>query len=367
MVNNGVDKNVLILTKPYGYIEIGKLIGQTIPCWNGKEWSNTSFYEKDEYSSVYLIEFRNTSEIMFGEDHLWSVYVRKVNKCVKIPTRMLKIGDKLEKSNIDGQCDRGNNILPLAWVNGFISGDGQEYTNMSNNTDYRIYLYSDDKKKLLSKFEKMTNFYTYPVQHENIKERIMVYYNTEISKEYIKPKFFIPNTSYIKDSFIEWFAGLMDADGSNNIIGKGKYLNQVLRLTNINKKFLQRIMFRLNELGIECALFKDKDENYRDFNRFDNKGNLVKIESVLCNSSYMLNVATLGVDKLYKLGYNNYAGRVKIDVNILNNTDLSNAKQKYQRIMNITKRNTKEKVCFGIEPKRHMLVYNGVLSYDGEI
>lgn len=374
----GVHPNTWVFTRNYGQIHISQLVGETVECWNGKEWSKTTFYQTNCPIKVKFITFSQMAKIYCGLDQKWPTvqyYDCKLNKPDPFPMRTedLKIGTRFFHNMISEPCIHGNKTFNFAYENGFVCGDGTIRVNRAHkciNPDTQIRFYTDDKKVLIPKF--YHNLSTDPIQHEYPNSSrsgdknstfITLLYNVEKTSKVFRPKFTVPEIWFSINDKMEWFAGYLDADGHYD-----KKRN-VISFNSVNIVFLMRIKRFLNTLGIDARIIKTRDGMYNQLDKYENfefSGKRI----IHQQTRFDIHIPKQGIKILYDLGYNNYAGRVRIpDEFIRNWTPKSKVKasKKFTEVVDIRDSSLSIKTCFGIEPKRHMLVYNGVLSYDGEI
>jgi ribonucleotide reductase alpha subunit len=62
-----------ILTKDFGHIEIEKVAGQTLECWNGTEWSDTELFQTSEGQEVMEVTLSNLQIIKATPYHKWYI------------------------------------------------------------------------------------------------------------------------------------------------------------------------------------------------------------------------------------------------------------------------------------------------------
>lgn len=94
-VNPCVIGSTLILTKEYGYKEIGTLAGTKVTVWNGNQWSEVEIKHTGTNQHVNKITFSNGSTITCTDYHK---FLLKDGR--RIPVTELKVGDTLPKYNI---------------------------------------------------------------------------------------------------------------------------------------------------------------------------------------------------------------------------------------------------------------------------
>ena len=330
MSNLCVSYDTKILTKEYGYIEIGSIENQLVNVWNGEQWSETVIKKTGENQKLIRVITSTNNSIDCTPYHKFYVYGLKSNgdvdnkKIIEKRAIELSINDKLityklPKKYIDVHK---NKKLDYAYLNGFFTADG------TGSKNKYIYLYGE-KKKLVYKFK-------------NIERKISKKDNgLQICMNgYLKDKFFVPK-EYDLETKINWLSGLFDGDGN---ITNYKTGHQSFDLVSINKKFLIEIHLMLQELGVDNRVINGREER---------KG-IICNKKANCKKQYRLKIGQRGINRLIEL-----------------NISTERLKFKYFKINKIHKRLSKiisiEKLeglhdtyCF-TEPLRNMGMFNGIL------
>lgn len=374
----GVHPNTWVFTRNYGQIHISQLVGETVECWNSKEWSKTTFYQTNCPIKVKFISFSHWYKTYSGIDQKWPTvqyYDCKLNRPDPFPMRSedLKIGTRFFHNMISEPCLFGDNHFKYAYENGYTTGDGSMSVNYAGkciNPETYIAFYTDEKKALIPKF--IHNLSTDPIQTEcNNKTRssvpgskfIRLYYNVEKTKQVFRPKYTVPEIWFSLEDRLKWLAGYLDADGHYD-----KERN-IISFNSVNIVFLLRLNRFLNSLGIDSRIIKTRDASQSQIKDYKNN-KFIGYRTINQQARFDMRIPKQGIKILYDLGYNNYAGRVRIPEEFINNWEPKSkvkASKKFTEVVDIRDSSLSIKTYFGIEPKRHMLVYNGVLSYDGEI
>ena len=149
----------------------------------------------------------------------------------------------------------------------------------------------------------------------------------------------------IKDK-LDWFAGYCDADGCISRNGE----NEQLQVASINKGFLENIKLLLQTCGInpKVKLSQNRTQSYLP----DGKGGH-KFFNV--NPIYRLLITSCELYKLTELGFS----PKRLIIN--NNKPARNAKQ-FIKILKIEYNNRIDDTYCFTEPKKHMGVFNGILT-----
>lgn len=328
-----VSGDTKILTKKYGYTHIKDVSGETLECWNGKEWSATKLFQTSEGQSVLDVKLSNSMNIKATPYHKWYVmdnYSRQVEK----RTHELIPGDKLIKFNLE-PIPHGNGVLPLAYVNGFHSGDGTVYKK-SNKP--RISLW-DEKQVLLPRF---SGFYSKTITKDG---RIL---NLHYESDVLKDKFYIPDSTINVQDRLNWLAGYIDADGTLTDNNEA----ESIQVASIELPFLQGVLLLLQELGVHSTISKVREAGYRKLPLNDGTNGY---GDYWCKTMYRLIIAGSELNKLLDLGFN--ASRVRP------------TRREYQRqarqfitVVSVVDNEEVIPTFCGSEELDHKLMFNGVLT-----
>lgn len=341
-----VSGDTKILTKRFGYIEIEKVSGQTLECWNGREWSNTPIFRTDsgDGQKVLTVELSNGQTIRATEYHRWMIqkgYNRRTTlsnpeSTIIKETKDLKIGDNLVKHDLPIANTKGIK-LDLAYENGFFSADGTSYLDKNEISLYH------GKQDLLNKFFGHRNTYNDPKPNRT---------TLTYSSSALKSKFFVPSYEYSLDSKLNWFAGYLDGDGYISKVPHSNGISETIQAVSTNKEFLQDIMFMLQEIGVNSKISPERAEGYRELPANDGTGSM---KQFLCKETHRLLISTAGTQKLLNMGMT------------LNRLSIKKASPqrdatRFVTIVNIIDTNDIVPTYCGTEPKLNMLMFNGVLT-----
>jgi len=246
-VNNGLFVNnsqlcvapeTLILTNK-GHQTIKELAGKEAIVWNGKQWSTVTVEKTGTSQKLVKVVTDSGYELNCTEYHKFYVKENghRHGKIVEKRAHELQAGDKLIK--LSTPIIEGIKNLHLAYQNGFYSGDG-----CSVGEDSRIYLYGG-KRLLKHLFESHAK--NWVTQDNQDRE----YFNVPNLEE----KFFVPDAFYSVQSRLDWFAGLLDSDGTVCRIGK----SQTLQIASVEPEFLREIQLMLQTLGVQSKVRKARD------------------------------------------------------------------------------------------------------------
>jgi len=156
---------------------------------------------------------------------------------------------------------------------------------------------------------------------------------------YLNEKFDVPsNFCSLKDK-LDWFAGYCDADGT--------IISEQLQVSSINKEFLENIKLLLQTCGINPKI-KLSQKSYLP----DGKGGYKYFE---VKPIYRLLITSYDLYNLHQLGFNPHR------LVISGNKPSRDAKQ-FIKILKINNNNRIDDTYCFTEPKRHMGVFNGILT-----
>ena len=323
--NACVTGDTKILTRS-GYINIDSVINEELEIWNGFEWSKVTPKITGESQQILKIKFSDGRELKCTPYHKFHIAKSYGGEVEIVEAKDLKLRDKLIKYEFP-IIKEGKEYNPdEMYTQGFYSADGVKNKNL-------IWLYEP-------KFKLEKNLCA-----------------TQIGKEYINPvgvkrkgfkvnfklkeKNYIPFEANLK-SRLSWLAGLFDGDGCELKEGG-------LQLVSIDFAFLNGLQRLVSTCGVNSKILKYKDAEYR--NLPDQKGGT---KSYLCKATKRICISSAGVQKLKKLGM--FCNRLSFDKSP--NRDAS----RFAQIVGVEELGIEEFVyCFN-EPKRHLGVFNGVVT-----
>ena len=330
--NPCVSGDTEILTEK-GYIRIDSLVGQETNIWNGYEFSKVVPQITGKNQKMQKITFSDGSEL---DCTLYHGFVLKGDS--KVEAKDLKVGDSLVKYKFP-IIEAGETITrERAYTQGFFMGDGSTDAERGRKS---IYLYGK-KKRLLEKLEHEK------IYHSGRQERIILTLGKQ-SEFYNKS--FVPDLSYSIKSRLDWLAGYLDSDGTNNS-PEGS-----LTISSIDKDVLMQVKKMLNTMGCNAwvGLMKKAERKLMPMN--DGKGGVKYYDTQDC---YRIVINSTTVRILMELGLE--TNRIK-----LKPTGTRDA-TRFTKVVKIETVPDEETVyCFN-EPKNHTGVFNGVLtSQCGEV
>ena len=324
-----------------GMVKIGEHVGEKFNIWNGFEWSEgIEFVKTNTNQDLYRVELSNGRFLDCTSEHKWITYgkqdydfVRR-NSVQRIATKDLKIGDWLQKWDstvIDGDIE-----LDKAYSNGFYTADGCDVGNAN-----LIYLYHV-KRKLFKTISKEINSGIISVGKNN--DRITIRIRTKV----LKPKYFVPDSSYTVKSRLDWFAGYMDGDG---VVFRNNGTTS-LSFSSVNKDFCNDVMDMLLSLGVTSRFSTGIKEGMQILP--DGKGGK---KQYMCKTSYRVVISSNGLSKLIDLG-------IKFNRLVIpNNRRIPNrCATHFVKVKSITKLEGKHDTFCVFEPKNNSVIFNGIMT-----
>ena len=357
-----------------GHIRIDTLENQKVNVWNGEEFSEVEIKRTGENQPLIEVHTNDGSVLTctpYHKFYIQTTFAR--SKIIQKEAQHLNQGDKIIKFSYP--IINGTDDMFYPYTHGFFCGDGTysqqagyapvkcEYKSMESsffcsrhsfyeteNNRYKVYddtLYCNAISN-----EKKPKIYLYGEKKkllQHIKYRTISEYNDRITVELpidIEDKFYVPLNHSLKCK-LDWFSGYCDADGS--IARNGE--NQQLQIASINKDFLLKIKLMLQTCGINSKVKKNRDPG--DSSLPDGKGGRALFETKEINR---LLITSVDLQKLIKLGFSPH--RLVIDTEHI----LQRAASQFTKIAKIVDNNRVDNTFCFTEPKRHMGVFNGILT-----
>lgn len=321
-----VAPETLVLTDK-GHEVISTLKDQTVNVWNGCEWSETTVRQTSHGSELLTVRLSDGKELDCTADHKFYKAVGYSGESKEVPASMLAPGDKLIK--LDTPVIEGELELSKAYENGFYSGDG-----CNVNGHARVYLYGD-KRSLREMF---TDTYTETVQDDR----------TYFYVRGLQEKFFVPGAEYSVDSRLKWLAGLLDADGCVARSG----LSQTLQIASTEPFFLTGVQLMLQTLGVQSKVVYHSEAGMKLLPANDGTGSK---KLYYCKAANRLLITATGIVKLRRLG---------LKVHRLSITDHipDGERSHFVKVVSVESQGRVDATFCFTEPKRHMGVFNGILT-----
>lgn len=325
--------DTMIFTKK-GYIPIESVAGNEVEIWNGEEWSTVKVEQTGSDQKMMEIEFSNGSSLKCTPYHKFYIADGYNGKYVEKRANELKENDKLIKWNLPEvmKGDEFSQTMKYPYTHGFFCGDGTTYDNYSKTKKYcKVYLY-DEKTKLLPYIECRL--------HNRYKNRI----SCELHYD-IEPKYTVPMNCTL-DTRLRWLEGYFDADGT--VAKNGT--NEAIQAASTNIKFLTEIKYMLHTIGVESKITHARDAGA--YMMPDGKGGSAYFN---CKKIWRILISSTGVGKLVDAGYS--PKRLTLTNHIPNR-----CAEQFVKVCKTTSLDTHmDTYCFN-EPKRHMGMFNGILT-----
>lgn len=319
-----------------GYQTIGEIAGQKVDVWNGEEWSETTIMKTGTNQDMMRVKTSSGNELDSTLYHKYYVLEdtasgKRTNppRYKEVEAKDLKIGDKLIK--FDLPVIQGGKTLEFAYDNGFFTGDG----TVSGGSNI-IYLYHE-KTSLKDSFKSVSKW------HENSSiDRLTGY------AKGLQSKYFVPSNEYSIESRLQWLSGYLDADGTvTNNNG-----SQTLQAASINREFLVEVQLMLQTLGVDSKVTMGKEAGTSMLPANDGTGEYKEFETkelhrILINGNSLHKLSELGL-KCNRLEWTTRKpNRECSHFATVTSVELLEEKM--------------DTYCF-TEPKRHMGMFNGILT-----
>ncbi|MDQ3230722.1 MAG: hypothetical protein M3Q07_02795, partial [Pseudobdellovibrionaceae bacterium] len=314
----------LILTDN-GHIPIIDLLGKSVNVWNGQEFSEVTPVKTGIAQSVIKVTLSDGAEIECTPYHKFYVQENYWGAATEKRACDLKPTDKLIK--FDLPVIEGEGEFPHAYTAGFFCGDG----TYGHNATPILQLYGD-KKELIGEFAIKSGT---GIEHAHGR---LAY----VLVDDLPAKFHVPHDMSIK-SRLTWLAGLLDADGTVARSGA----NESLQIGSIESGFLNEVRLMLQTLGVASKVTLMREATTKIFATGES--------AYECQPLYRLLVNSVGTQLLMGLGLN--TKRLKISHAVPNRSA-----NHFVQVVSVTDEGrVSDTYCF-TESKRHMGVFNGVLT-----
>jgi ribonucleoside-diphosphate reductase alpha chain len=333
-----VAPETMILTDK-GQKQIHELENKEITLWNGDAWSKTTVRKTGVNQKLVSVLLSNGAEIHCTPYHKFLVrdsYRDKeaLKECKRVDASELEEGMKLAKCDLPLVEGNATEDIPFPYTHGFFCGDGTYHTQSSGKRYPGVALYGE-KKKLMSYLEIRSTSGT-----ETAQGVINCLLPTDLAEKY-----YVPMNASLRCR-LEWFAGLLDADGS--VVHNGD--NESLQIGSINVEFLDNIRLMLQTLGIQSKVTKALDA--RQTLLPDGKGGRKLYECqplwrILVSSASLYRLDALGLDcKRLVIKGSKPQRNAEQFVTVVSVTDIGRTDDTY---------------CFN-EPLNHAGIFNGILT-----
>lgn len=304
-----------------GYKRIDELVDQRTTIWNGFEWSEVIPKITGKNQDMLTVSFSDGRSLTCTKYHKFHISTDYFGNSSIIEAKDLEPGMKLIKHKFP-IIEHGP-TLKHAYTQGFVSAEGMEL-----NTTLYVY---PPKDMCLSRLEGVKSIKEEP----NNKRKRLVLKETPVSKKMVPIK-------YDLKSKLEWLAGLFDGDGTELKEGG-------LQLVSVNRIFLKELQTLLSTVGVQSKILFGMAA--RRIFMPDGRGGQKEYD---CQESYRVCIGAKQMQLLKSLG-------LKCERMSFDKTPQRDASQ-FVTVVDATESGVEEIVyCFN-EPKKHMGIFNGILT-----
>jgi len=209
-----------------GYLQIRDVVGKDVEIWNGDRWSAVKPFSTGINPLVKVV-LSDGTELDCTPYHKFVVQDGYNGKPHRLEARELQPGQKLAKFDMP-IVERGFEIEGDAYSQGFYSGDGN--TDLNHSWVYEPKMVCADR--LVGEVGTLTKYGRATWKHGPMRAKDFVPLDASLR--------------YRRD----WFAGLMDADGTvvSDVNGDG------MQLASIDRAFLMQVRLLLTTMGVQAKL-----------------------------------------------------------------------------------------------------------------
>lgn len=254
-----------------GYMAIDKLIGQTVSVWNGREFSDVQPQVTGTDQPLVRVTLSSGQELLCTPAHRFFIQddYRSVPRFVQ--AHELEKGTKLAKHAYP-VLRMGEHVeAPVAYLQGFHAGDGMDGYDHTT-------LYGTAKIACATRMAGHLGAYS------EAQDRSYFRYHVEM-----QPKTFVP-FSWDLASKLEWFAGLLDSDGTELKEGGSQ-------IGSVERDFLLQIQKLLTTMSVSSKIAIMTPAGMRPLP--DGKGGS---KLYPCQTSWRLLINAVQMQDLLKLG-----------------------------------------------------------------
>lgn len=306
-----------ILTRN-GYERIDSLVDQPVDIWNGYEWSEVTPKVTGNHQSVLTINFSDGRMLNCTPYHKFHISLDYKGNTEEVEAKNLQPGMKLIKHNFP-IIEHGEEYK-YGYQQGFKSAEGMD--------GYKyIYVYGP-KYVCIDRLNGRAR--------KEYEGRTAIVFDHEFL-----PKSFVPFTWNLK-SKLDWLSGLFDGDGTELKEGG-------LQISSVDRAFLSKVQGLLTTIGVQSKISLMRSAGLRSMP--DGHGGN---KDFFCQDAWRICIGAVQMQLLKKLGLT--CERMKFD-----KAPQRDASQ-FVTIVDVTENGVAETVyCFN-EPKRHLGIFNGVLT-----
>jgi ribonucleoside-diphosphate reductase alpha chain len=328
-----------ILTKN-GYQKIATITGEPVEVWNGEEWSTVAVTQTSSASRLVRVNFSDGTFLDCTKYHKFHLQVGYDTKTEIKDTLNLAPGDRLIKWTPPKPFEfEDSEDFNYPYTHGFFCGDGTYHSTYSGfKTIPSVSLYGE-KKKLVEHLDIRTMS-----GEEDASGRLNIQLPYDLAL-----KFKVPLRGTVKTR-LDWFAGLCDADGHTQGC-PGNPTQKSISVASIHLNFLREVQLMLHTLGATSTIGMLREAGETELP--DGRGGKKMFNTQTC---WRLVVSALGVETLIN------AGLVTRRLDLSDFTPVTRDVRQYVKVISIEDNGRFDATyCFN-EPKRHMGIFNGVLT-----
>lgn len=292
-----------------GYIPIQELVDQDTTIWNGENWEEVTPFSTG-FNPLVRVTLSNGQVLDCTPAHDFVL-----EDGSKVPADELVAGQVLQKAEHEGY--QGSGSLANAYSQGFYSGDGTKNAKKS-------WVYSP-------KYDVIPRLCGSVAENEHPERRFRVWsHGAMLAKDYV------PMNERLEDR-IEWFTGLLDADGTLAIASNGA---PGLQLTSTDEEFMRQVQLFLTGLGVfaHLGVERHKEANWSS-----------------AHTAARISISTPGVHRLQELGLK--PSRLKLPEGY----PVHNRARKL-RVVSVTDLGRSEETFCFTSKETGMGVFNGILT-----
>jgi len=311
-----------ILTED-GYKSIDSLVNKEINIWNGFEWSRVIPKVTGTNQPTVTVTFSDGRTLTCTEYHNFHIANGYTGTSKEIKAKDLESGMKLIKNSFP--IIESGKELDFAYLQGFQSAEGMDGYKF-------IYVY---EPKYVCLENRLRGFSGHCGEPDNYK-RIRFAHGKDLL-----PKSFVP-FDYNLRSKIDWLSGLFDGDGTELKEGG-------LQLASIDHNFLSDVQKLLSTVGIQSKVVAANKAGYKLMP--DGHGGQ---KEFFCKELKRICIGAIQMQELKRLG-------LKCERMAFSKSPQRDAAQ-FVTIVDVTESGIADTVyCFN-EPKKHLGVFNGVIT-----
>ncbi len=324
MISNPCVTGDTELLTPDGYKRIDECLDTPVTIWNGFEWSEVQPKITGRDQRLVKVTLSDGRTLTCTEYHEFKIAAGYTGAYRTVKAANLKINEKLVKHTLpvlrEGVSD------PNAYTQGFISGDGMD--------GYKhLFLY--EPKYVCEARLNGTSYKTEYPTHTGGKRK-------QFNFKFVpKLKTYVPFELDL-ESRLEWFAGLLDADGTELKEGG-------TQIVSVDHAFLRNVQKLLTTMGVQSKVTPATAAGLRLMP--DGKGGS---KDYYCQAGLRLLVGAVQMQELKQRGLR----CCRLPLNKKPQRDAS----QFVRVTALEYAGVADTVyCFN-EPKRHLGLFNGILT-----